>query len=146
MDPHHPALTVPPRLIADRYRLETSIGAGAMGTVWSGTDELLHRPVAVKELKLAPDLPADQAAELRERAVREARAMAVVAHPNVVMLYDVTWHGDRPFVVMELVVGQSLAKVVDRHGRLDVGPVASVVDGVAAALQAAHRKSRWASR
>ncbi|RSM67984.1 protein kinase [Kibdelosporangium aridum] len=110
-----------------------------MGTVWSGTDELLHRSVAVKELKLAPDLPDDEAAELRERAVREARAMAVVTHPNVVMLYDVAWDGTSPFMVMELVAGQSLAKILDGHGRLDVPLLALVVDGVAAALQAAHR-------
>lgn len=127
------------RVIADRYRLETSIGQGAMGTVWSGTDELLHRSVAVKELKLAPDLPEDEAAELRERAVREARAMAVVTHPNTVLLYDVAWDGNTPFVVMELVAGQSLAKILDRHGPLDHRLAALVVDGVAAALQAAHR-------
>lgn len=110
-----------------------------MGTVWSGADEMLHRPVAVKELQLAPDLPEDEAAELRERALREARAMAMVTHPNVVMLYDVAWESGTPFVVMELVTGQSLAKVLDRGGPLDQRQLALVVDGVAGALQAAHR-------
>ena len=127
------------RVVAGRYRLATSIGRGATGTVWSGADEMLHRPVAVKELKLAPDLPEDEAAELRERALREARAMAMVTHPNVVMLYDVAWESGTPFVVMELVTGQSLAKVLDRRRSLDQQQLALIVDGVAGALQAAHR-------
>nr|WP_268811552.1 protein kinase [Kibdelosporangium aridum] len=139
MDRQDSALDASHRLVGNRYLLETSIGQGAMGTVWSGTDELLHRSVAVKELKLAPDLPEDEAADLRERALREARAMAVVTHPNVVMLYDVAWDDNSPFVVMELVPGQSLAKILNRHGRLDVPLLALVIDSVAAALQAAHR-------
>lgn len=127
------------RLIADRYRLETSIGRGAMGTVWLATDELLQRRVAVKELKLSAGLPDAEAAELRERALREARAMAVVTHPNVVTLYDVARDNDTPFVVMELVESQSLAKLLSEHGHLNRYLLAMVIDGVAAALLAAHR-------
>lgn len=126
------------RLIADRYRLETVLGSGAMGTVWAGTDELLQRPVAVKELKLASDLSEEEAAERRERALREARAMALVTHPNVVMLYDVAWEGETPLAVMELVESGNLSTIVNTDGRLDQGQLALVTDGVAAALQAAH--------
>ncbi|MBF6352895.1 protein kinase [Nocardia flavorosea] len=129
----------PYRVVGERYRLAAEIGRGAMGTVWAGTDTVLNRPVAVKELKLAPGLPEGEAAELRERALREARAMAVVAHPNVVTVYDVAWADDTPLVVMELVDGQSLATILDRFGPLDHEPLAFVVDRVAAALQAAHR-------
>jgi serine/threonine protein kinase len=127
------------RLIAGRYRLETKLGGGAMGTVWSGTDELLRRPVAVKEVRLSPDLPEDEAAELRERALREARAIAVVTHPNVVTLYDVARESGEPFVVMELVASRSLSTIINNHGPLGEHHLAVVADGIAAALEAAHR-------
>ncbi|MEU6130266.1 protein kinase [Saccharopolyspora sp. NPDC047091] len=127
------------RLIADRYRLEQRIGGGAMGIVWAGTDELLRRPVAVKEVLLPRGMPEGEAAELRERALREARAIALVTHPNVVTLYDVARHEGEPFVVMELVPSQSLAAVLAEHGALADPQLALVADGVAAALDAAHR-------
>lgn len=127
------------RLIADRYRLEQRIGGGAMGIVWAGTDELLRRPVAVKEVLLPKGMPEGEAAELRERALREARAIALVTHPNVVTLYDVARHEGEPFVVMELVPSQSLAAVLSEHGALGDPQLALVADGVAAALDAAHR-------
>lgn len=110
-----------------------------MGTVWAGTDELLRRPVAVKEIRLPPGIPEAEAAELRERALREARAIAVVTHPNVVTLYDVARQDGAPFVVMELVPAESLATILDEHGPLDDVQLAVVVDGVAAGLEAAHR-------
>jgi eukaryotic-like serine/threonine-protein kinase len=127
------------RLIADRYRLERKLGGGAMGRVWCATDELLQRPVAVKEIKLAPGMPAEEAAELRERALREARAIAALSHPNVVTLYDVAREDDEPFVVMELVPSQSLAAVLDDHGPLEDQQLAVICDGAAAGLDAAHR-------
>lgn len=127
------------RLIGERYRLESRLGGGAMGTVWSGMDELLRRPVAVKEVALPPGLPEEQAAELRERALREARAIAALSHPNVVTLYDVAREDGEPFVVMELVPSQSLAALLDQHGVLDDQQLAVIADGVAAGLEAAHR-------
>ncbi|MGP4015562.1 serine/threonine-protein kinase [Saccharopolyspora sp. 5N708] len=127
------------RLIGDRYRLERELGGGAMGTVWSGIDELLRRPVAVKEVKLPPGMPEEEAAEMRERALREARAIAVLSHPNVVTLYDVAREAGEPFVVMELVPSQSLATILGEHGALDDHQLAMIADGVAAGLEAAHR-------
>ncbi|MER6994107.1 protein kinase [Saccharopolyspora hirsuta] len=127
------------RLIGARYRLEATIGHGAMGHVWAGTDELLHRPVAVKELRLSPGLAEEQAAEMRERALREARAMAALNHPNTVLLYDVAREDDQPFVVMELVHGLSLSQLLNKHGSLPPAKLAVLADGVAAALQAAHQ-------
>ncbi|MER7013798.1 protein kinase [Saccharopolyspora sp. NPDC000359] len=126
------------RLIGGRYRLEGTIGNGAMGYVWAGTDELLHRSVAVKELRLPPGLVEEHAAEMRERALREARAMAALNHPNTVLLYDVAREGDQPFVVMELVRGLSLSQLLNKHGPLPPAKLAVIADGVAAALQAAH--------
>jgi tRNA A-37 threonylcarbamoyl transferase component Bud32 len=130
---------VPQRLIAGRYRLETKLGEGAMGIVWAAQDELLRRSVAVKEVRLPPGLPEDEVAELRERTLREARAIAVVTHPSVVTLYDVAQEDDVPFVVMELVPSQSLATILDKHGSLSDAQLALIVDSVAAALESAHR-------
>ncbi|MDA3645221.1 protein kinase [Saccharopolyspora indica] len=136
----HLADTAPERrLIGARYRLEGTIGHGAMGHVWAGTDELLHRPVAVKELRLSPGLAEEHAAEMRERALREARAMAALNHPNTVLLYDVAREDEQPFVVMELVHGLSLAQLLNKHRSLPPAKLAVLADGVAAALQAAHQ-------
>lgn len=126
-------------MIGGRYRLDRTIGRGGMGYVWSGSDILLKRPIAVKELRFPPGLPEVEAAEMRERALREARAMATLSHPNTVMLYDVAREDDRPFVVMELVEGQSISAVLKTHRALNHYQLAVFVDGVAAALQTAHR-------
>ncbi|MGW7538013.1 serine/threonine-protein kinase [Amycolatopsis sp. NPDC054798] len=109
-----------------------------MGTVWSAYDEFLHRPVAVKEMKVPPGIPAEQADELRERTLREARAIAVLSHPNVITLHDVARENDAPFVVMELLPSRSLAHLLRDHGPLTVEQAAAVGIAVAAALEAAH--------
>ena len=127
-----------PRVVAGRYRLRSVLGSGSMGTVWSAYDEFLHRPVAVKEMKVPPGIPAEQADELRERTLREARAIAVLSHPNVITLHDVAREGDAPFVVMELLPSRSLAHLLRDHGPLTVEQAAAVGISVAAALEAAH--------
>ncbi|GAA4529257.1 serine/threonine-protein kinase [Amycolatopsis samaneae] len=128
------------RVIGGRYRLGRLLGRGSMGTVWAAHDELLRRDVAVKEVLLPPGMPAGAAHEQRERAMREARAIAALSHPNVVTVHDVVREGDDPFVVMELVASVSLAKLIAEHGPLDQPRAAAVADAVAAALQAAHRR------
>lgn len=127
-----------PRLIAERYQLRSTLGTGSMGTVWSAYDEFLQRPVAVKEVRLPAGFPEERAAELRERTLREARAIAVLAHPNVIVLHDVAREDGEPFVVMELLPGRSLAEIVRSRGPLSAAQAAAVADAVAAALQAAH--------
>ncbi|MGH3673131.1 MAG: serine/threonine-protein kinase, partial [Pseudonocardiaceae bacterium] len=126
-----------PRLVAGRYRLGAVLGRGTMGTVWSAHDEVLGRPVAVKEVLLPPGIPDAEADALRERSLREARAIAALSHPNVVTLYDVAREGSAPFVVMELVDSRSLAELI-RGGGLPDEQVTSIGAAVAAALQAAH--------
>ncbi|KFZ82622.1 serine/threonine protein kinase [Amycolatopsis sp. MJM2582] len=126
------------RVVAGRYRLRSVIGSGSMGTVWSAYDEFLHRPVAVKEVRLPPGVPASQADELRERTLREARAIAVLSHPNVIILHDVARENDEPFVVMELLPSRSLAHILRDHGPLTVEQTAAVGIAVASALEAAH--------
>lgn len=129
----------PSRVIAGRYRLEHVLGNGSMGTVWAAYDEFLQRKVAVKEVLLPPGIPAGEADALRERTLREARAIAVLSHPNVVTLHDIARQDGEPFVVMELVPSRSLAEVVRQQGPLNTPQTAAVADAVAAGLEAAHR-------
>lgn len=129
-----------PRLVAGRYRLGAVLGRGTMGTVWSAHDEVLGRPVAVKEVLLPPGIPDAEADALRERTLREARTIAALSHPNVVTLYDVVREDGAPFVVMELVASRSLAELL-LAGPLPPGQVNAVGAAVAAALQAAHSAS-----
>lgn len=133
-----PAETEAPRVVAGRYRLRSVLGSGSMGTVWAAYDEFLQRPVAVKEIRVPPGVTAGQADELRERTLREARAIAVLSHPNVIVLHDVARENGEPFVVMELLTSHSLAELIREHGPLTVEQAAAVAEAVAAALEAAH--------
>lgn len=138
-DTEPPTLTSQ-RLIAGRYRLRRVIGRGATGAVWLAYDEVLHRQIAVKEVQLPVGMPAHEASDIRERTLREARAIAALTHPNVVAVYDVARQGVEPFVVMELVRGRSLAQLTARTGPLNAEQVATVADAIAAGLDMAHRR------
>jgi serine/threonine protein kinase len=125
-------------LIAGRYRLLSPLGEGGMGTVWRARDEVLHREVAVKEVRAPAGLPADDVERMYARLEREAWAAARVANRNVVTVYDVATQDGRPWIVMELVRGISLAELLDAEGPLDPARVAHIGAEVLAALRAAH--------
>jgi eukaryotic-like serine/threonine-protein kinase len=126
------------RVVAGRYRLRRQLGQGAMGTVWEAYDEFLRRPVAVKEVLLPPGIPDAEADELRERTLREARAIAALSHPNVVTLHDVARENGEPFVVMEYMPAHSLAELLRTLGPLEAAAGAAIGVAVAAGLAAAH--------
>ncbi|MEV5439134.1 serine/threonine-protein kinase [Streptomyces sp. NPDC052682] len=126
------------RVIAGRYRLLSPLGEGGMGTVWRARDEVLHREVAVKEVRAPAGLPATDVQRLYTRLEREAWAAARVANRNVVTVYDVATDGGRPWVVMELVRGLSLAEVLEAEGPLPPQRAAHIGAEVLAALRAAH--------
>jgi serine/threonine protein kinase len=128
-----------PRRIAGRYRLTETLGSGAMGTVWAGYDEVLHRAVAIKELRVPPGVPESEMVTMRERMMREARTLGGLSHPNVITLYDVVDVGGDPYVVMELLPSRNLSEVIGQQGRLGVAQAATVGLAMASALQAAHR-------
>jgi len=127
------------RLIGGRYRLSVQLGSGAMGTVWSGYDEVLRRRVAVKELKVPPGVPQREAMAMRERMLREARALGGLSHPNVITVYDVVDAGGEPMVVLEMVPSRNLATLISEQGVLSTAQAAVVGFATAAALRAAHR-------
>jgi eukaryotic-like serine/threonine-protein kinase len=128
------------RTIGGRYRLDRTIGSGGMGTVWAGTDELLGRQVAVKEVRFPPELGGREQHELRERTMREARATAKLSHPNVVTTYDVVEEDDRPYIVMELLPTRSLSTVLREDGPLPPHRVAQIGVEMLSALEASHKQ------
>ncbi|WP_416966627.1 serine/threonine-protein kinase [Streptomyces sp. 4F14] len=131
------------RIVDGRFQLEARLGGGGMGMVWRATDLVLQRSVAVKEVRPPdPDLAEyDPAAahQLRQRVLREARALARLDHPGVVTIHHIVDEGDGtyPWIVMELVPGGSFA---DRLAQGPMGPVeaARIGLGVLSALRAAH--------
>ncbi|MDT0405508.1 MULTISPECIES: serine/threonine-protein kinase [Streptomyces] len=126
------------RVIAGRYRLLSPLGEGGMGTVWRARDEVLHREVAVKEVRAPAGLPASEVERMYARLEREAWAAARITDRNVVTVYDVAAEDGRPWIVMELVRGLSLAEVLDAEGPLAPPRAAHVGAEVLAALRAAH--------
>ncbi|WP_245930477.1 serine/threonine-protein kinase [Allonocardiopsis opalescens] len=126
------------RLLASRYRLRSRLGGGGAGTVWRATDELLRRDVAVKELKLPPELSESDRALMCARATREARAAGRLTHPNVVTVLDVVNADGRPWIVMELLPARSLAEIVKQDGPLPYARVAEIGLQLVSALRAAH--------
>ncbi|MFJ2008504.1 protein kinase domain-containing protein [Streptomyces chartreusis] len=126
------------RLVAGRYRLLSVLGKGGMGTVWRAHDQVLHREVAVKEVRVSLDLPPDRSKHMHVRLEREAWAAARVNASAVVTVYDVVTFDDRPWIVMELVRGRSLADMIGAEGALPPKEAARIGTEVLAALRAAH--------
>jgi len=123
--------------VGDRYALLERIGSGAMGVVWRARDELLHREVAMKQLRL-PDLGPAESEVARTRAMREARIAARLHHPNAITVFDVVVENDQPWLVMEYLPSRSLAALLAEQGPLDPVETARIGGHVAAALSAAH--------
>ncbi|MFG3046572.1 serine/threonine-protein kinase [Streptomyces sp. NPDC048241] len=126
------------QLVAGRYRLTDSIGSGGMGRVWRAHDEVLHRKVAVKELTAALYVSESDQHVLLARTRAEARAAARINHSAVVTVHDVLEHDGRPWIVMELVEGESLADAVKERGRIESREAARIGLWVLRALRAAH--------
>ncbi len=119
-----------------RYRVQEKLGAGGMGAVYQARDEELGREVAVKVLRPLAAV-GEPPRELIERFRREARAVALLSHANVVRVYDQGMEGDFPYLVMELVGGPTLADRI-AAGPLEVREVRTLGIQIASALDAAH--------
>ena len=123
------------RPLGGRYRMGALLATGGMGEVWAAHDLLLDRAVAVKVLGGA--LAGDGRAA--ERLRREARAAGRLEHPSIARVLDLGEHDGRPYLVMELLEGESLAARIDRAGPMPPVEAARVVAAVAGALEAAHQ-------
>lgn len=116
-----------------RYELLATLGQGGFAVVYRAFDPALQREVAIKAL--LPHLAAD--ADVRQRFVAEAQALAALQHPNIVTVYDVGEAEGRPFFAMELIDGRSLADALG-EGTLSVEPVATILRSLASAVDYLH--------
>lgn len=122
-----------PRIIAGKYRLERPLGEGGMGTIWQAFNLQLELAVAVKLMH-----PGLRSVELVERFRSEARMAARLVHPSIVRVFDVgESEAGEPFIVMELLKGESLAQVLER-GRLSPVAVVRLLLPIAEALSLTH--------
>ncbi|MBT2421379.1 serine/threonine protein kinase [Streptomyces sp. ISL-22] len=128
------------RLLAGRYRLGEVLGRGGMGTVWRAVDETLGRTVAVKELRFPSNIDEEEKRRLITRTLREAKAIARIRNNSAVTVFDVVDEDDRPWIVMELVEGKSLAEVIREDGLLEPKRAAEVGLAILDVLRSAHRE------
>ncbi|MFD8791067.1 protein kinase domain-containing protein [Streptomyces vinaceus] len=126
------------RLVAGRYRLLSRLGEGGMGIVWRARDETLQREVAVKEVRAPAGLRAGDIERMYSRLEREAWAAARIPDRTVVTVHDVVTEDDRPWIVMELIRGRSLADLLRSEGPLTPRHAAHIGAEVLTALRAAH--------
>ncbi|WP_051814059.1 Stk1 family PASTA domain-containing Ser/Thr kinase [Kitasatospora sp. MBT63] len=122
-------------LLDGRYRIEQRVAAGGMSTVYRGLDTRLDRVVALKVMH--PSLVGDS--DFTARFIREAKAIARLAHPNVVNVFDQGADGQTVFLAMEYVPGSNLRDVLRDRGALSVRAALDVMEPILAALGAAHR-------
>ena len=117
------------------YEIIGLIGAGGMGEVYRASDTRLHREVAIKILPHDVAIDADR----RQRFEHEAQAAARLEHPNIASVFDVGVNDGVPFIVSELIEGQSLRERL-HAGRVEPSMIRSVGAQVAEALAAAHER------
>ncbi|MEU7583444.1 serine/threonine-protein kinase [Streptomyces sp. NPDC041068] len=130
----------PGDVVDGRFELLERLGSGGMGTVWRARDTVLHREVALKEVRSAgPDPAAEDSAVLRERVLREARALARLNHPHVVTIHQIidTAADSHPWLVMELLPGRTLQDLLEER-TLPPQEAARIGRELLSALRVAH--------
>jgi len=126
----------PKSIINGRYRVERKIGEGGMAIVYQGHDLLLARDVAIKTPR--PQFASDSA--FRARFQREARASASLSHPNIIDVFDVGEEKGQPYIVMELVRGQTLKEIIAAEAPFHPADVGELLRQVGGALDYAHKR------
>jgi serine/threonine protein kinase len=119
-----------------RYQIVSTLGRGAMGTVYRAVDPAIERTVAIKTLN--PDLPDENLAEVKERFLREAKSAGRLNHPNVVTVYDVGEANGIAYIAMEYLEGKSLRQLLD-SGPQPLRAVVDIAAQIADALDYAQR-------
>jgi tRNA A-37 threonylcarbamoyl transferase component Bud32 len=119
-----------------RYRIVSLLGEGAMGVVFCAQDDVMERRVAIKVM--TADLEED--ADTRARFYREARTAGQLRHPNIITIFDMGEQDGRPYIVMELFDGETLADHLKHRAALDAEPAIDLMIQICAGLDAAHAR------
>ena len=119
-----------------RYRINKVIGIGGMAVVFEAQDLLMRRNVAIKMLK--DEINHDT--QSVKRFINESKAVAMLSHPNIVNIYDVSVKEDLKYIVMELVEGITLKNYILRKGVLPFNEIISITEQILLALDHAHQK------
>lgn len=121
-------------LLAERYRIIRSLGEGGMADVYLAKDEILNREVAIKILR--GDMSSDPITLLRFQ--REASAVSMLHHSNVVEIYDVGQWENRHYIVMEYIPGKTLKQLISVRGALDKEEAVAIMKQLTSAIAHAH--------
>lgn len=124
------------QILGRRYRLQRVVGVGGMAVVYEAYDLSARRSVAVKMLR---EHIAQDAASVK-RFVNESKAVALLSHPNIVKIYDVSVTDDVKYMVMEYIDGITLKDYITRKGKLNVREALNFTEQILRALEHAHAK------
>ena len=124
----------PGQILADRFRIVAALGKGGMGEVYRADDLRVGQPVALKFLPTSHVTDADHLARFQ----KEIRLARQVSHPNICRVYDVAEHDGQPFLIMEYIDGEDLAKLMRRVGRLSEEKASQIARELCTALAAVH--------
>ena len=122
--------------IDDRYLIQRIIGIGGMAVVFEAEDQLMHRTVALKMLK--DEITGDTTSV--RRFINESRAVAMLNHPNIVNIYDVSVGDDSKYIVMDHIRGITLKNYMNRKGTLSFRETVNFTEQILRALMHAHEK------
>ncbi len=123
---------------AGRYQIVGELGRGSMGVVYQGFDPIIGRTVAIKTM-LPEGLSAEEFQEYKARFQREAMAAGILAHPNIITIYDFGEDNGLLYLAMEYLEGKTLERIVQEQGVLTIETILPIYDQVCSALDHAHR-------
>jgi len=125
-------------VLQSRYRITALLARGGMAAIYRGWHTTLDAPIAIKEMRPQPGLDAQTLAQLRQQFRQEAAILARLEHPNLVGVLDFFEEGDKAYLVMTLVEGESLAERIEREGALPEDQVLQWADRLLDALAYCH--------
>lgn len=122
-----------------RYEVTEVLGQGAMGIVYKGVDPMIGRTVALKTLKTAGEIPADQLAEFKRRFSQEAQSAGRLTHPNVVTIYDVGEEQGLAYIAMEFIKGKALDEYISEKHPFSIDEIVNIMTQICEGLGYAHK-------
>lgn len=139
-DPRTPVDELEPGMQFGRYVIKKMLGKGGMGVVYAAFDPTLNRKIAIKVLRVSNGSGDMDTQSARTRMLREAQAMAMVGHPNLVNVFDVGTYEDDVYIAMEFVEGVTLRDWLVNHDRKDWRTILKKYIAAARGLHAAHQR------